>query len=100
MVGRKICILRAWGLWISRQNISPKAKEVKAKNKWKGPSQHISFGTAKEIMNRMKRQPTRWGGNICKQWDRQGINFQNTQTPHATQYKKEKPIQLKSGQSK
>ena len=28
------------------------------------------------------------GENICKQRDQQGINLQNTQTAHATQYKK------------
>ena len=28
------------------------------------------------------------GENICKQWERQGVNFQNIQTARATQYQK------------
>ena len=32
----------------------------------------------------------RTGENICKWWDRQGINLQNIQTAHAALYKKKK----------
>ena len=32
------------------------------------------------------------GENICKQWERQGVNFQNIQTAHTTQYEKNNPI--------
>ena len=34
----------------------------------------------------------RTGENICKWWDRQGINLQNIQTAHAALYKKKKKI--------
>ena len=30
------------------------------------------------------------GEDICKQWDQQGINLQNLQTGHMTQYPKKK----------
>ena len=38
----------------------------------------------------------RMGENICKWCDLQGINFQNIQTAHTTQYKRKNP-QSKNG---
>ena len=35
-----------------------------------------------------KKIPQRMGGNISQQSNQQGINPQNTQIPHAAQYKK------------
>ena len=35
---------------------------------------------------------------ICKQCDRHGLNFQNTQTAHITQQQKNKQPNQKSGQ--
>ena len=41
------------------------------------------------------------GENICKQSNRQGINLQNIQRAHATQYQKNKqPNQKMGGRSK
>ena len=36
----------------------------------------------------MKRQPTEMEENICKWCDQQGVNIQNVQTAHKTQYQK------------
>ena len=41
----------------------------------------------------------RMAENICKWCDLQGINFQNIQTAHTTQYKKKKKPQSKNGQN-
>ena len=38
----------------------------------------------------MKRQPTEWEKNICKQCDQQGNYLQNLQSVHAAQYQKNK----------
>ena len=51
-----------------------------------------SFCTAKEIINKTKRQPTE-----CKQCYWQGVNFQNVQTAHTTQYQKNKQLNQKMG---
>ena len=37
------------------------------------------------------------GENICKQWNQQGINFQNIQTAHTAQYQKNKQPNPKLG---
>ena len=47
-----------------------------------------SFCTAKETINKTKRQHLEWEKNICKWNKQQGINLQNIQTAHATQYQK------------
>ena len=39
---------------------SPKAKEIKIKKKQMGLIKHKSFCTAKEIINKTKRQPMEW----------------------------------------
>ena len=41
-------------------DLSPQARETKEKNKQMGLHQTKSFCTAKEIINRIKRQPTEW----------------------------------------
>ena len=43
--------------------------------------------TAKETMKKMKRQPSEWEKTIAND---QGIDFQNIQAAHATQYQKNK----------
>ena len=56
---------------------SPKAIEIKTKiNKW-DLIKFTSFGTAKETINEMKRQPADLGENIYKRCNQQGLNFQN-----------------------
>ena len=35
--------------------------------------------------------------NICKRHDGQGVNCQNTQTPHTTHYQENKQLNQKSG---
>ena len=67
---------------------SPKAKEIKAKlHNW-DLIKLKSFCTGSYQQN--KRTTYRMGENICKPCKRQGINLQNTQTAHATQYQKNK----------
>ena len=53
-----------------------------------------SFCTAKETINKMKRQPSEREKNICKRINGQRINLQNLQAAHAAQYQKNNsPIQ-------
>ena len=47
-----------------------------------------SFCIAKETINKMKRQPTEWEKNLCKQSNWQGINLQNRKTSHEALYPK------------
>ena len=48
-----------------------------------------SFCTAKETINKTKREPTRWRKYLQMKWPT-GVNLQNTQTAHAAQYRKNK----------
>ena len=47
----------------------------KCKNKQMGPNQLTSFCTAKEIINKMKRQPEEWEKILVNDGTNQGLNF-------------------------
>ena len=64
----------------------PRVMEIKTKiNQW-DLMKLQSFCTAKESINKTKRQPIRMGENICKRINGQRINLQNIETAHAAQY--------------
>ena len=63
---------------------SPKAIKIKAKiNKW-DLIKLISFCTAKETINKMKRQPTDWEKIFANNATNKGLNFPNTRIAHTT----------------
>ena len=67
---------------------TPRVMKIKTKiNKW-DLIEFKSFCTAKETINKMKRQPN-MGKNTYKSWN-QGINLQNIQAAHAAEYQKNK----------
>ena len=49
-----------------------------------------SFCTAKETINKMKRQPIEWEKIFANDVTNQGFYLQNTQTVQAAQYQKRK----------
>ena len=53
--------------------------------------------TAKETTNKVKRQPSEWEKIIVNETTDKGINFQNIQTAHTTQYQKNKQLNEKGG---
>ena len=60
-----------------------------------GPNQTDKLCTAKETIKKKKKTTCRMGENSCKQCNQQGLNLQNIQTTHVTQWQKK---QLKNGQ--
>ena len=66
----------------------PRAVKIKTEiNKW-DLMKLKSFCTAKEIINKMKRQPTDWEKIFANNVINKGLNLQNIQTAHASQYQK------------
>ena len=80
---------------------SRKVKEIKPKiNKW-DLVKLKSFCTAKETMNKMKRQPTEWEKIFANHKFDKGLIFKIYQEPMqlpAKKFKKSKQSNLKNGQ--
>ena len=75
-------------------NLPPRVMKIKTKiSKW-DLIKLKSFCTTKGTINRMKTT-LRVGKNNCKQSNWQGINLQNLQITHATQYQESKQPNLK-----
>ena len=53
-----------------------------------GSNQTLRFSHSKG--NEKQNEKITYGKNICKQWDQQGLNFQNTQTVHTIQQQQQK----------
>ena len=77
-------------------DLSPRVMEIKTKINKLDLIKLKSFCSAKEAINKTKRQPTEWE-NICKCCDQQRINLQNLQAAHAAQYQKKQTTQSKNG---
>ena len=66
-------------------NPPPRILEIKAKiNKW-DLIKLKSFCTAKETINKAKRQPMDWGKIFANNVTNKGLVFQNIQTAHTSQ---------------
>ena len=63
-----------------------------------GPNQTYMLLYSKGNHKQNEKTTYRMGENVCKQWNQQGINFQNIQTAHTTQYQKKQTTQSKNGQ--
>ena len=74
---------------------SSKAIEIETKINTQALIKVTSFCTAKETIKKKKKN-YRLGEHICKWWNQQGINLQNTQTAHRTT--KKQTTQLKNKQ--
>ena len=80
----------------------PRVTEIKTKiNKW-DLIKLKSFCTAKEILSKVKRQPSEWEKIIANETTTaaattQRINFQNMQAAHTTQCQKNKQLNQKMG---
>ena len=77
--------------WIKKQDLqSPKAIEIKT-NKW-DLIKLTSFCTAKETINKMKRQPTEWEKIFANNATNKGlISKKYKQTAHTAQQQKTNP---------
>ena len=80
---------------------SPRVMQTNAKiNKW-DLIKLKSFFRSKGNHKQTEKTTYRMGENICKQWNQQGLNFQNTQTVHTAPYEKtSNPIRKKDTRSK
>ena len=76
------------------RSVSPDNRN-KSKNKQMGHNQTYKLLHSQGNHKQNKKTTYRLGENICKQCDQQGLNFQNIQTAHTTQY--QKTTQSKNG---
>ena len=77
--------------------MSPQARETKAKiNKWDLIKLKSSC-TAKETINKMKRQPTEWEKTFANDISNKGLIYKIYQKTHTTQHQKNKQPDLKNG---
>ena len=58
-----------------------------------------SFFTAKEPINKKKRQPIEWEKTFANEVTDKGLISKIYKAPHAAQYKKKKKTQSKNGQT-
>ena len=57
----------------------------------------ISFCTAKETINKIKRQPSEWEKIFANEATDKRVNLQNIQAAHAAHYQKNKQLNPKMG---
>ena len=67
---------------------SPKAIDIRAKINKRDLVKLTSFCTAKETINKMKRQPTEWEKIFANDANNKGLIFQNIQIANTTQQQK------------